>query len=103
LEELFTVADKSSVIFKKMEELEGLLQRHSPTTVKIIHHLDIKVPQFAFRRLGLMYAQDQPIPELFTLWDAAFAVFPRIVEFFQYILAANLVQVEELLDPQDYG
>ena len=103
LSELFTTQDQCSLIHGRMREFMALLKKHLPDAHEIISKHDIHPLHFCFRRMNLLFAQDQDIPGLVMLWDALFAHFPDIVDFVNYLMLGNVAIVKELLNKEDYA
>ncbi|OHT14172.1 TBC1 domain protein [Tritrichomonas foetus] len=103
LNELFTTQDHSSLIHKKLGQLMNTISRHFPEASHIINKMNIHPLQFCYRRLNLLFAQDQDIPNLMIVWDAIFAHFNELVEFEFYLILAHVKLVEPLIDGEDYS
>lgn len=103
LSELFTTQDHSSLIHKKLSKLMVILQRHSPLSYEIIKRMNIHPLHFCYRRVNLLFSQDQPIPSLLVIWDAIFAHFNELVEFEFYLIVGQVKIVEPLIDKNDYS
>lgn len=102
LSELFTTQDKCSLIHGRMREFMALMKVHLPVAYQIVSKHDIHPLHFVFKRMNLLFAQDQEIPGLVVIWDAMLARFPDIVDFGSYLMLGLVKMVEGLLDADDY-
>ena len=65
--------------------------------------MNIHPLHFCYRRVNLLFSQDQPIPNLLIIWDAIFAHFNELVEFEFYLIVGQVKIVEPLIDQYDYS
>lgn len=103
LSELFTTQDHSSLIHNKLSKLMVILQKHAPLSYEVIKKMNIHPLHFSYRRLNLLFAQDQPIPNLLIIWDAIIAHFNELVKFEFYLIVGQVKIIEPLIDQYDYS
>ena len=102
IQELYTTADKSSLIMHKLRRFDEIFQRHAPDLYSITKKLELQPLLYCYRWFTLLYAQDYELPTLLIVWDSLFAHFDDLIEFAFYFGVATIKQNEKMLDPDDY-
>jgi hypothetical protein len=103
LSELFNTDDNSALILSSMTDLMDVMERHLPRVAAIVRRHNIHPVHFCYRKMNLLFSQDQQIPGLVLIWDALFSHFYELIDYEQYLVIAVFKFVEELLDPNDYS
>lgn len=90
LHALYSITNQNQICLKKIDQFSHILQKLIPHVWKKIDNLSIHPMQYSFRWFTLIFAQDQEIPQLLTIWDALFANFEYFIEYCYFIGVAQI-------------
>lgn len=90
LHALYSIQNKWQFSLGKIDQFSQILKTLIPHVWKKIDGFNIHPMQYSFRWLALIFAQDQEIPQLVTIWDALFANFDCLVEYCYFIGVAQI-------------
>ena len=102
LHEMYTIQDKSSIIFHNLSDFTTLLKKHIPKVYDLIEKkLKLHPATYCYRWFNLLFAQEYDMPSLLQLWDVIFAHADDILNFAYYIGLGQLKVIENTLQASE--
>jgi hypothetical protein len=79
--DLYPVPGKYEQIVHGVRQFEGLTKRHAPEVAAVLASARTDTMLYSLRWFSLMFVQDLDLPDVLTIWDAAFTHLDHLSEF----------------------
>jgi hypothetical protein len=83
--DLYPKPDNFSVVVRRLDTFQTLMQKHVPGSAQIILNARTDPMFYSLRWFTLLFAQDFDLPQLQVTWDVLFAHFDHLTDFVMYV------------------